>query len=149
VDLVDLVRRIAEGTAVADRRNVTIKVETDGRSCRARGDRDSLIQVFENLISNAVSFATDGTNVEIGVRRDGSACSVSIADRGPGVPEAHLSRLFDRFFTYRPADARRKHLGLGLAIARRIVHGHGGTIGAANRAGGGATFEVRLPAVED
>ena len=67
-------------------------------------------------------------------------------DRGPGIPEAHLSRVFDRFFTYRPQEpGRRDHAGLGLAIARTIVEGYGGTIAASNREGGGTSVEVKLP----
>jgi len=68
----------------------------------------------------------------------------SIAGTGPGIPDAHLARVFDRFFSYRPGEPRRKHVGLGLAIARQIVESYGGTIGAANREGGGARFEVKL-----
>ena len=71
------------------------------------------------------------------------SCHVSVADRGPGIPEVHLPRLFERFFSYRPGDERHEHLGLGLAIARRI--GHGGVISGANRADGGARFDVSLP----
>jgi signal transduction histidine kinase len=55
--------------------------------------------------------------------------------------------VFERFFTYRPVSGRGDHVGLGLAIARRIVEGYGGSIVARNRDGGGASFEVRLPAV--
>jgi signal transduction histidine kinase len=66
---------------------------------------------------------------------------VTIADRGPGIPEAHLSRVCERFFSYRPGQERREHLGLGLAIARQIVQSYGGAIDARNREGG-AVFEV-------
>jgi signal transduction histidine kinase len=61
------------------------------------------------------------------------------------VPEPHLERIFDRFFTYRPVSGRGDHLGLGLAIVRRILDGYAGTISAGNRDGGGAVFEVDLP----
>jgi two-component system sensor histidine kinase ChvG len=149
VDLRDLVRDATAGTEVPAVRNVTLTIATDNRPCRVRGDRDSLTQVFENLVSNAIGFAADSTAVEIAVHRQGKECSVSVSDRGPGIPDSHFPRLFDRFFSYRPDDTRREHLGLGLAIARRIVVGHGGTIGATNRPGGGATFEVRVPAVGD
>ena len=71
-----------------------------------------------------------------------------IEDEGPGIPEAHVGRIFDRFFTYRPAAARRdrRHTGLGLSIVRAIVAGYGGTVTGANAEEGGAVFEVRLEA---
>jgi signal transduction histidine kinase len=106
---------------------------------------ESLARVFENLLSNASSFAPSGTMIEVRITRQERRCCVSVADRGPGIPDGHLQRVFDRFFSYRPSEARRDHPGLGLAIARRVVQGHGGTISAANRSGGGAIFEVRLP----
>ena len=61
------------------------------------------------------------------------------------MPPGHIDRVFDRFFSYRPADAGREHVGLGLAIARQIVESYGGTITAANREPRGARFEVVLP----
>jgi two-component system sensor histidine kinase ChvG len=71
---------------------------------------------------------------------------ITVEDEGPGIPDGHLDRIFDRFFTYRPADAQREHVGLGLAIARQIVESYGGSIHAANRKPSGACFTVRLPA---
>ena len=109
-----------------------------------RGSRERLSQVFENLLANAVSLAPPETQVEVAASVDGQQCAVRIADRGPGIPEAHLDRIFERFFTYRPASGRQEHLGLGLAIARRIVESHGGTLTALNREGGGAEFTVSL-----
>ena len=77
---------------------------------------------------------------------------LTVSDRGPGIPREHLDRVFDRFFSYRPADVDRGeaggkngHTGLGLAITRAVVEGCGGTIAAANRPEGGARFTVRLP----
>ena len=73
---------------------------------------------------------------------------ITVADRGPGFPAGHAERAFERFFSYRPGtDERREHMGLGLSIARAIVEGYGGSIRASNRPGGGATVEIRLPAV--
>jgi two-component system OmpR family sensor kinase len=73
--------------------------------------------------------------------------AVHIEDQGPGIPESHLGRIFDRFFTYRPDEPRARdgHTGLGLAIAKAIVEGYGGFIVAGNQPEGGARFEVRLP----
>ena len=110
-----------------------------------RGSHERLVQVFENLISNAASFAPADTPVEVKVSRSGSECAVTVSDRGPGIPPAHMERIFERFFSYRPISGRGEHVGLGLAIARRIVEGYGGAISASNRMDGGTVFEVRLP----
>jgi two-component system sensor histidine kinase ChvG len=122
-----------------------------------------LLQVLENLLDNAASFAPPGSEVEIAARREGPWALLRVVDRGPGIPPEHLRRIFDRFFSYRPAaagagtdaapagaaqarDPRLEHPGLGLAIVKAIVEGYGGTLSASNREGGGAVFEVRLPA---
>jgi two-component system sensor histidine kinase ChvG len=145
VDVAALVHAIAGRVQALNAGGVRVDVESAGTACRIAGDGESLGQVFENLLTNAASFAPDGTAVVVRISRDADNCCVSVSDRGPGIPESHLARVFERFFSYRPSDAPREHLGLGLAIAKRIVEGHGGTIAAANRADGGATFEVRLP----
>lgn len=141
----DVLQHVVDGARVtAGDRIVT--VDLPAVPIAVRGSRERLGQVFENLLSNAISFAPAGSAVEVAVipRRDG--CVVTVSDRGPGIPEAHLKRIFERFFTYRPVSGRGDHVGLGLAIVRRIVEGYGGSIAARNRAGGGSTFEVRLAA---
>ncbi len=109
---------------------------------------ERLSQVAENLIDNAVSFSPPGGRVEVALGRDGREAVMTVEDSGPGVPEEHLDRVFDRFFSYRPAETaggRNGHTGLGLAIVKAVVEGCGGSIAAANRPGGGAAFTVRLP----
>ncbi|MGH9362488.1 MAG: sensor histidine kinase, partial [Thermoanaerobaculia bacterium] len=111
---------------------------------------ERLVQVFENLLDNAIGFSPDGgtVRVELGAR-DGVGV-VEVADQGPGVPPELLPRAFDRFVSYRPAaepaePGRNGHSGLGLAIVKAIVEGYGGRVALANRPGGGAAAEVRLP----
>jgi len=111
-----------------------------------------LSQVAENLIDNAVSFSPPGGAVEVALGRDDGEAVLTVSDHGSGIPPEHLARVFDRFFTYRPGDidrgdpgAKNGHTGLGLAIARAVVEGCGGSITAGNRPGGGARFTVRLP----
>jgi two-component system, OmpR family, sensor histidine kinase ChvG len=144
VDVGALLSELAEGIELAGRSVVLDVSRTPG--VRVRASRDHLVQVFDNILRNAAGFSPDAPP-EIAVDVRDGLCVVSVCDRGPGIPEAHLARIFDRFFTYRPQDpgGRREHAGLGLAIARAIVEGHGGTITARNREGGGACFEVRLP----
>jgi two-component system sensor histidine kinase ChvG len=105
-----------------------------------------LSQAFENLLANAISFAAPGTTVDVKLASIGARARVTIGDRGPGIPEAHLPRVFDRFFSYRPSEERREHLGLGLPIAKQVIESYGGAITARNRDGGGALFVIDLPA---
>ena len=110
-------------------------------------DRERLIQVFQNLLQNAVQHSPAGGSVEVAAaleldeRREWIA--LSVRDSGPGIPVEDLGHVFEPFFT-----RRRGGTGLGLAIVRRIVEELGGTVGAALRSGGGTEISVRLPCVE-
>jgi two-component system sensor histidine kinase ChvG len=107
---------------------------------------DRLTQVFENLLDNAVSFSPPDGTVTVTARRQGGSAVVTIADDGPGIPEEHLERVFDRFFSYRPtAAADDGHSGLGLSVVRAIVEGYGGQVRAEPRHGGGTKMVVELP----
>jgi two-component system sensor histidine kinase ChvG len=116
-----------------------------------RGAPGRLGQVLDNLLSNAISFSPPQGVVRVALGRREGMFEIRVEDEGPGVPEEHAERLFERFYTRRPeGEAFGRHSGLGLSIARQIVEAHGGTIQAGNRrdAGGeilGARFLVRLP----
>jgi two-component system, OmpR family, sensor histidine kinase ChvG len=147
VDVTTVLSDVVQGLRLAHGNQPEVRLTHEGL-CSVRASRDRLSQAFENVIVNARSFAPSGTVVDVTVKADSGMCRVEIADRGPGIPEGHRDRIFDRFFTYRPdtADAERsEHAGLGLSIARTIIQSYGGTIVAANRDGGGARFEIRLP----
>ncbi len=112
---------------------------------------ERLGQVFRNLIDNAVSFTPESGVVRVSVASTGNVVRAAVEDQGPGIPTADIDRVFDRFFTSRPADhGFGKNSGLGLAIARQIVASHSGRIWADNlrNAEGkkcGARFTVELP----
>ncbi|MEO8035183.1 MAG: ATP-binding protein [Acidobacteriota bacterium] len=146
VDVAALLGGIADGFRLREGSRVRFELRTEG-SPVVDASEDRLIQVFENLLDNAVSFSPPGGLVGVEVRVDEHDVAVRISDQGPGIPEQNASRIFDRFFTYRPGAAGHdaRHTGLGLAIARAIVAGYGGTIRAANGQRG-AMFEVKLPA---
>lgn len=91
-----------------------------------------LAQVFVNIITNALSFCTEGDAVRVWARRRGDVVMVMVDDTGPGIPEEALPKIFSRFYSERPADDFGNHSGLGLAISRQIVEAHGGTIWAEN-----------------
>jgi signal transduction histidine kinase len=95
-----------------------------------------------NLISNSIKYAA-GCPIRVSVARDGDRAVLRVRDQGPGIPEAELPRIFERF--ERAASARHYGgMGLGLYVARQIADAHGGTI-IADHVEGGACFSVRLP----
>src|SRR6185437_9887574 len=121
------------------------------------GIEDRLVQVLRNLIANAISFSPPGGMITLAVQRDQNSVVVTVDDDGPGIPEAKLAAIFDRFYSERPAGEKfGTHSGLGLSISKQIVEAHRGIIRAENRRGPsgtarggaviGARFIVRLPA---
>jgi two-component system, OmpR family, sensor histidine kinase ChvG len=125
---------------------------TRGRDYVVPGIEGQLVQVFRNLIANAISFSPPGGLIALTLRREEGALIVVVDDEGPGIPESKLAAIFDRFYSERPVGEKfGTHSGLGLSISRQIVEAHHGTIRAENRreASGrvvGARFVVRLPA---
>ena len=103
-------------------------------------DATRIRQVIVNLLDNAHQAAPEN-RVQLRARRDGGALRISVRDRGPGVPADMREKIFAPFFT-----GRTHGTGLGLAVARRIVELHGGTIDCGEAEGGGALFTLRIPA---
>lgn len=105
-------------------------------------------RVIANLVENALRYSQPGTQIDISARHQDDSIQLIVADRGVGLPdaEAERERLFDKFVRAHP-ESDSTGAGLGLAIARQLVQLHGGTLTAANRAGGGSVFTVQLPAL--
>ncbi|WP_033075287.1 sensor histidine kinase [Sphingopyxis sp. MWB1] len=113
------------------------------------GDGHRLERAIDNLIDNAVSFSPPGGLVCIAATRLGDEVHIRVDDDGPGIPAEQRETIFRRFHSDRPeGEAFGRHSGLGLAIARTIIEGHGGTISARDREDGqrGASLLVTLPA---
>lgn len=145
-------------TAVeAGGRHLTLTLPKAGTSpsasLAALGIEGRLVQVFRNLIANAVSFSPPGGTIRILAQREEEMIVVAIEDDGPGIPETKLEAIFERFYSERPRGEKfGTHSGLGLSISKQIVEAHRGAIYAENchDADGrisGARFTVRLPAV--
>lgn len=116
-----------------------------GHAALCRIDPDRLVQLVANPVDNAVSFSPPGSAVAVALAEEGSSYVISIRDSGPGFSEAGKDRLFERFYSDRPADAADGHSGLGLSIAKAIAAGCGGSCSIENAAGGGCLFRVALP----
>jgi two-component system sensor histidine kinase ChvG len=116
------------------------------------GIEGRLVQVFRNLIANAISFSPPGGTIRIAAQRDADMVVVTIEDEGPGLPEGKFEAIFERFYSERPVGEKfGTHSGLGLSISKQIVEAHRGTIRAENRRDDagmvvGARFVVMLPA---
>jgi PAS domain S-box-containing protein len=108
-------------------------------------DRSRLLQVFENLVGNAIKFTTAGA-VTLGAKADGSDVRFWVADTGVGIAADDIPHVFDRFWQARKVE--RTGAGLGLAIVQEIVQAHGGRLWVASELGVGSTFFFTLPAME-
>jgi two-component system sensor histidine kinase KdpD len=106
-------------------------------------DIQLLSQALANILSNAVTYSPKGKPVQIECREIDGHVRISVSDAGPGIPSEVLPKIFDKF--YRAPGTRTGGVGLGLAITRTIVEAHGGTVTAANRPTGGASFVIQLP----
>jgi two-component system phosphate regulon sensor histidine kinase PhoR len=113
-----------------------------------RGDRAQLIQLLDNLISNALRYGCDkpGSEIDIAAERNGVWVLVTVADHGPGIAREHLPRLTERFYRGDPARSRESGgTGLGLAIVKHIIERHRGSLDIRSTLGVGTSVTVRLP----
>ena len=136
----------AAGGLFAERR-LRLELAIDPHAAVLRADRDRLMQLFMNLLSNAAKFcaAEDGA-VQVVGRQRADGYLVTVTDNGPGVPPGEAERIFDKFAKASPASSGRPQgSGLGLAICRQIVEHHGGRIWLDARKEEGASFCVFLP----
>jgi signal transduction histidine kinase len=144
VDLVELTRRLVRLHAPAARARDRSIVLGTLDPATVMGDAQELDRALTNLVSNAVRHTPAGTAVRITIRAQGSTIDWSIRDRGTGIEDGLLARIFDQGVTGEGGEH-----GLGLGICRRIVEQHGGRVWAENHRSGGARFVVRLPPAEE
>lgn len=132
---------IAGQAALAGRRTITLTPQVTDGVPELEADPTRVRQVLANLLSNAVRHSPDGADVLVRVEATPDRVRFTVTDAGPGIPPERLEHLFERFAP--SADSRGS--GLGLSIARDLVHAHGGTIRAGNEAAGGATVSFEIP----
>jgi PAS domain S-box-containing protein len=131
-------------TPLADSASIALRAAAT-TAARVHADRQRVLQLFTNLITNAVACTPPGGEIVLAAVDDGDHVRFSVRDTGTGIEPADLPRIFDRFWQARRAG--RSGAGLGLAIARGIVHAHGGRLQAESTPGAGSTFTFTLPRV--
>lgn len=129
--------------ALSTERNVNVTIEA-AREISIHADRSLLRRALVNVLSNAIDHTPPGRHVSVSVRRDDDAVELVVTDRGEGIPEADLPRVFDRYF-HGKRSVHHEGSGLGLSIVRGIMTLHGGTVSIVSNVGEGTVVSMRFP----
>jgi len=129
----------------ADDRHIAIKVDCH-QNIRVLVDNSLMIQALVNLLDNAIKYSNENTIITLFAENLDGNVKLSVSDQGPGIPEEHIPRLFERFYRVDKSRSRRiGGTGLGLAIVKHIIHIHGGQVDVVNNGGVGCCFSIILP----
>ncbi|HVY48000.1 MAG TPA: ATP-binding protein, partial [Minicystis sp.] len=148
VDLAPVVEQAARTLEPAARaRRVDVAVDLGPRALRVHADPRALEQVISNLLDNAIKYGGEGATVRVAAREDAGLVEVTVRDDGPGIPTAHLNRIFERFYRVDPGRSRELGgTGLGLSIVKHLTELMQGSVEVESEPGAGATFRVTVPA---
>jgi len=137
---------VADLAPDARQRQQRIDVSVGRGAESVRADPPKLHDVLRNLVANAITYAPENTTIAVAAVRVDGSIEMSVSDEGPGIPDADLPRVFERFYRVDKSRARDPGgTGLGLAIVKHLIELHGGTVRVENRSAGGARFVVTLP----
>jgi two-component system phosphate regulon sensor histidine kinase PhoR len=151
VALEPVVRQAAAAlTPLAAADHITVAIQGGAGLPPVRGEHDELVQLFQNLLHNAIKYGCEGGHVTVTLGRENGHVFVAVTDDGEGIPREALPRLTERFYRVDVKRSReRGGTGLGLAIVKHIVSRHHGRLAIDSRVGEGSTFTVFLPGLPD
>jgi len=144
-DAVSDAGRSASALARAKRQHLLLGMLPEARCL---GDQDLLTRAVLILLDNAIKFTPPGGDIAVQLQRNADQWLCSVTDSGPGIPEAAQPHIFERFFRVNSANENNSGAGLGLAIAKSIVEGHGGTLRLVQSRPGSTVFEIAIPALD-
>jgi two-component system, OmpR family, phosphate regulon sensor histidine kinase PhoR len=147
VDLVGVIRQVADALKpLAMEQNLTLQLDLAPKTADVLGDRDELLRVFDNLIENAIKYASHGKRIDISLARAINGDFVStVRDYGPGISPEHLPRLTERFYRVDVAASRGAGgTGLGLALVKHIINRHRGQMNIESKPDEGTQFQISL-----
>lgn len=129
----------------ARKKDIPINLDIEEHYPKLIGDKEHLSTVLGILIDNAISYSLPGSPIEMGAKLQQKQIVFYVTDHGAGIPDIEKEKVFERFYRADPSRNSKEHFGLGLCIAKEIVQLHQGTITLSDTAGGGCTFQVKLP----
>jgi two-component system phosphate regulon sensor histidine kinase PhoR len=147
IDLYALTEEVIEQfEEKAEKRSISITIESVSRSVTAYADKKRIAQVLTNLISNAINHSPEHSRINIRFSVEGKFVVTHVQDNGEGIAPEHLSRIFERFYRVDKSRSREKGgSGLGLAIVKHILESHGSRADVSSTVGKGSDFSFKLP----
>jgi two-component system sensor histidine kinase/response regulator len=143
-----IISSVNQSNLLSAKKNTVIRFAHEVTAAKVLLDADKIKQVVDNLLSNAVKFSPPGSTIQVDLLLSAEQATVSVRDQGPGIPPGEHDRLFQDFGrTSVKPTAGEKSIGLGLAICKKLIEAHRGTICADNEPDGGCTFKFILPVV--
>lgn len=146
VSLGTVVKKAIEGVGrEADRKAVEIATSGMEQDMHVNGDEGTLVETLVNILGNAIKYSRPDGKVALAIGKSGSNVLVTVTDFGVGIAPDDLPFIFNDFYTGKPAESGQKGTGIGLAVAKRIIDAHGGSIKVRSEPGSGTTFSIELP----
>jgi two-component system, OmpR family, phosphate regulon sensor histidine kinase PhoR len=137
---------VTDVAQAAEDREQEVEVTIGPGADIVRADPAKLHDALRNLVANAITYSPEGSRIGIDVTAAGGRVTIAVSDRGPGIPDEDLTRVFERFYRVDKSRARDPGgTGLGLAIVKHLIELHGGSVSVENRPEGGARFLITLP----
>ncbi len=149
VSLVSVISKATDSVQPhATRKDIEIVSSVNESLGLVNGDEGTLVETVINILGNAIKYSRSASQIHVKAEEDGNDVLISVTDTGPGISKEDLPYIFNDFYTGESGKAAERGSGIGLAVSRRIVEAHNGSISVESEFGKGSTFVIRLPAIK-